>query len=207
MPHAQGRCPPGIKHSKAIKSKLDISPLSSYNCAMRSGLFTTLFTLLMLLFIHMAGGETIAGKCIAVADGDTATVQTADGKKLIIRFNGIDAPEKDQAYVQESKEKLTRLILGKQVRVKVEGTDHYKRTLGQVYQGKKRINKTMVAAGCAWHYDHYAPDDKELAAAQRKARGARIGLWKEHQPTPPWQWRRERRQENKKNKSSSFWPF
>lgn len=94
---------------------------------------TTLSYLIMsfMLLIQAAGGEVVQGKCIAVADGDTATVQTNDGKRIIVRFQGIDAPENGQAYGQEAREKLTTLILGKRISLETQGIDNYKRTLGR----------------------------------------------------------------------------
>ncbi len=146
------------------------------------------------IFIFSADAETFTGKCIAVSDGDTATVQTKEGERIIVRFQGIDAPENDQEYGRESREKLTALILGKKVRVTVIGKDHYKRTLGHVYLGKRRICTEMVAGGYAWHYERYAPDDTELAKAQCQARAARNGLWKNNVPLPPWEWRKAKRE-------------
>lgn len=156
-------------------------------------LFLLLLLFLPLLFILSAGAETLTGKCIAVSDGDTATIQTREGERIIVRFQGIDAPEKGQEYGQESREKLTALILGKRVRVAVIGKDRYKRTLGHVYLGKRRICTEMVAGGYAWHYEYFAPDDTELAKAQRQARAARSGLWQSKAPLPPWEWRKAKR--------------
>lgn len=85
------------------------------------------------------------------------------------------------------------------------GQDHYKRVLGQVYVGKRRINKEMVAAGCAWHSDYFAPDDTELAAAQRKAQAERKGLWQEGSPLPPWKWRKLKRTQGKSYGSGTYW--
>ena len=153
-----------------------------------------LFLLLAITFVLGAEAKSISGICVGVTDGDTATVQTVDEDKITVRFQGIDAPESSQKYGQESKEKLSSLILGKKVRVVVIGKDHYKRTLGHVYVGKLHINAEMVRSGLAWHYVQYAPDDTELARAQRKARAARNGLWKDRNPLPPWQWRKAKRE-------------
>jgi endonuclease YncB( thermonuclease family) len=47
-----------------------------------------------------------------------------------------------------------------------------------------------VQDGWAWWYERYAPDDHQLAAAQRDAKAARRGLWQDKNPIPPWEWRR-----------------
>ncbi len=46
----------------------------------------------------------------------------------------------------------------------------------------------MVADGLAWHFTRYS-DDKRLAAAEREARAARVGLWADEAPVAPWDWR------------------
>lgn len=38
--------------------------------------------------------------------------------------------------------------------------------------------------------------DRELmtySAAEESARAGRVGLWTEHEPVPPWEWRKARR--------------
>ncbi|MDH4040145.1 MAG: thermonuclease family protein, partial [Gammaproteobacteria bacterium] len=55
------------------------------------------------------------------------------------------------------------------------------------------INLAMVAAGHAWWYRYYAPDEHLLEAAEDKARAERLGLWAEPNPVPPWEWRRQQK--------------
>ena len=37
---------------------------------------------------------------------------------------------------------------------------------------------------------HYAPADRELARLESEARAARLGLWSQPNPVPPWEWRK-----------------
>lgn len=83
-----------------------------------------------------AFAEVLQGRCVAVADGDTATIVFEGGKKESVRFWGIDAPESYQAFGQEGKQKLASLIKGKAVRVEFSSRDHHKRILGHVYCGE-----------------------------------------------------------------------
>ena len=53
---------------------------------------------------------TIKGKVVAVADGDTITVLDATNTKHKIRLQGIDAPEKAQAFGQKSKQSLHQMV-------------------------------------------------------------------------------------------------
>lgn len=42
--------------------------------------------------------DTLLGKVVAVADGDTITVVDENGVMQSVRLAGIDAPEKDQPF-------------------------------------------------------------------------------------------------------------
>ena len=170
----------------------------------------------------LAATTTLSGKVIKVYDGDTLTLQTDDGKEHSIRFEHIDAPEINpkQDYGKESRDALRALVLNKNVTVKVSGQDQYNRNLGVVYLGKgggwtinkygqwmkipsllKRkinINLEMAVKGYAWHYKDYS-NEQQYSTAETQARLAKIGLWAANNPTAPWVFR----QQNKQQVSSS----
>lgn len=138
--------------------------------------------------------ETIEGKVVSIADGDTVTVLTSSNQQYKIRLNGIDAPEKAQPYGQASKQNLSALIGQKTVTVDWSKLDRYGRTIGKVTFAGKDINLEQIKAGMAWHYKKYQndqlPDDRvKYADAEDSARSARIGLWQDSNPVPPWEWR------------------
>lgn len=133
--------------------------------------------------------ETLKGEVVAVADGDTLTIQTKTGQREKVRLYGIDAPERDQAYGEESFRLLHLLLFHKKVTIQTEDRDDYNRVLGVVFHKGTNINIEMVKRGAAWHYKHYAPDSTELAEAETAARKAKLGLWKTGNPTAPWDFR------------------
>jgi endonuclease YncB( thermonuclease family) len=57
-----------------------------------------------------------------------------------------------------------------------------------VFVGRTNVNLELVRRGLAWHYTRYS-SDRQLAAAERSARAARLGLWADAHPIPPWDWR------------------
>ncbi len=134
-----------------------------------------------------AGDEVI---CHYVQDGDTFKLPD---NKTRVRLWGIDAPEKGQAYADESRARLKELCEGKAVRLEIKDTDQYGRKVAIVWIGKKNINLQMVKEGMAWHYAHYAPDAADLAAAEKAARKARKGLWKDKNPINPYEFRKQSR--------------
>ncbi len=85
-----------------------------------------------LLAFHVSA-ETISGRVVSVADGDTLTVLTDDHQQFKIRLAGIDAPEKAQAFGQVSKHQLSSLCFNKQAEVKVVATDKYHRTVAMCF--------------------------------------------------------------------------
>lgn len=129
----------------------------------------------------------IKGQVVAITDGDTIKV-LRDQKQYKIRLNGIDAPEKTQAYGQKSKAYLSGLVFGKSVTVVVRDTDRYGRYVGDVMIEGKSANAAMVAAGFAWFYAAYSKDEG-LASLEREAKAKKLGLWADSSPTPPWKYR------------------
>lgn len=136
----------------------------------------------------------------SVEGRDTITILTAEKKQVQIRFNGIDAPERGQPFGTKSKEILSHLIGELTVRVETHGEDRYGRTIGDVFvrtpnsaasDPDAKLNFMMVANEYAWHYVRYAPDNEELADAEKHARELKLGLWADASPVAPWDWRKQ----------------
>ena len=149
---------------------------------------------ILFLAIGQARADSLTGKVVAVADGDTITVLTAEKKQERIRFQGIDAPERAQAFGNVSKENLASLVFGKQVVVEYAKRDKYGRIVGKVLVEGQDINLEQLKAGLAWFYKYYenelsAADRKSYAEAETAARAAKRGLWKDTNPQPPWDFR------------------
>lgn len=138
--------------------------------------------------------ETLKGKVVFVADGDTLTMQVGKNKREKVRLLGIDAPEHDQAYGAESGKLLAQLVKDKVVTVRFDKRDDYGRILGMVSLNDLDINLEMVKRGAAWHYAFFFPDAKHLAQAEKAARKAHAGLWKASNPIAPWDFRRAAKQ-------------
>jgi endonuclease YncB( thermonuclease family) len=148
--------------------------------------FITLILLITLTTALLA--DELRGKVVSIADGDTITVLDADKKQHKVRLNGIDAPEKKQAFGAKSKARLGELVAGKDVVVDWTEKDTYGRTLGKVVQGGVDINLQMVKEGLAWHYRKYSKS-VELARAEAEAKAGKKGLWADPNPVPPWDFR------------------
>lgn len=84
--------------------------------------------------------ETLQGKVVHVADGDTITILDSSQQQIKIRLTGIDPPEKAQAFGQRSKEHLAALVLQKNVAVETTKQDKYGRRVGQVHVDQTDVN-------------------------------------------------------------------
>ncbi|GAB6036802.1 thermonuclease family protein [Fundidesulfovibrio butyratiphilus] len=130
-----------------------------------------------------------AGAVQRVHDGDTLLV---DGVK--VRLYGIDAPELAQPGGEASRDHLRALVRGGRVKVVFMDKDAYGRVVGRVFlPDGSDVCAEMVRTGHAWVYRKYCRDCRDLLAAEALARWRGIGLWSEKAPTPPWQWRRQKR--------------
>lgn len=139
---------------------------------------------------HVVIAGELRGKVVNVTDGDTITVLDAEQAQHKIRLQGIDAPEKKQAFGSRSKELLTEKVAGHEVVIEWKEKDRYGRILGEVMLGRRHINLEMVQEGMAWHYVRYSKS-KELDRAEQEARHAGRGLWADKDPVPPWEFRKE----------------
>src|SRR6267154_2750035 len=146
------------------------------------------------------GSQTITGRVVRIADGDTVTVLDATNTQHRIRLQGIDAPESHQAFGTQSKKSLCDMIFDKEVTVLYDKTDQYGRLVGKILLNGKDVNLEQVKGGMAWHYKEYereqSPEDRELyARAEDEARSARRGLWVDASPTEPGEFRRNEKRE------------
>jgi endonuclease YncB( thermonuclease family) len=141
-----------------------------------------------------ARAAEITGRVVGVSDGDTITLLDASRQQHKIRLSGIDAPEKAQPYGQRSKEHLSRLIFNRQVSAECGKTDKYRRQVCKVSLDGADINLEQIGAGMGWWYRQYAREQAEAdrttyEKAEQDAQQARRGLWRDHDPIAPWEWR------------------
>jgi endonuclease YncB( thermonuclease family) len=145
-----------------------------------------------------ARAERWHGTVVGVADGDTLTLLDASKTQHRIRLDGIDAPERTQAYGQRSRQSLASLAHGRAAVADCPKTDRYGRAVCRVTVNGVDVGLEQVRRGLAWHYVRYAheqtPDARaEYSRAEQQARSDRSGLWSAPSPTPPWDYRRAAR--------------
>lgn len=143
----------------------------------------------------------IDGTVVRVFDGDTIEIKDAADDLHRIRLEGIDAPERGQAYSARSRQALADLVFSKRVTAVTSGLDNYDRHLAHIYTGETWVNREMVRKGMAWHYKYFNKDSR-LANSEVYARANRLGLWADPSPVPPWVFRQKQAKEKTRGNSS-----
>lgn len=165
-------------------------------CAVGAGRWVCGVFCATLLFSFPVHSESISGRVVSIADGDTLTVLDAGNRQWRIRLAEIDAPEvghgrgrPGQPFGVNSREALAGLCFRRAAVVTVLETDRYGRSVGRVVCDGQDVNLEQVRSGMAWAYRRYNRRS-EILAAEGEARGARRGLWRDAGAVAPWDWRR-----------------
>lgn len=153
---------------------------------------------------------TFQGMVTKVSDGDTFKIipdkemhgaKTNKKGEVSVRLYGVDAPETKkpqwaaQSYSEEAKDYISSLVEGKTVTCELKDIDRYQRAVCIVTAKGRNVNIEMIRAGYAWAYVQYLdrPHASEYIGLEEEARKARKGIWKESNPTPPWEFRKVHR--------------
>ena len=130
--------------------------------------------------------ELISG---ASEDSETYTVdRIVDGDTLVldngeyVRLLGVDAPEDDECFAEESTDHLESLVLGETVTLEADlendDRDAYDRLLRYVFVDGENINLQMVSEGYAQFYDSYPLTlDDEFEEAESSASDSGLAIW------------------------------
>ena len=153
--------------------------------------------------LRPGSGQEFSAKVIAVLDGDTVLIRR-ESRLVKIRLAEIDAPEvghaemggqppnsqNAQTFGETSKQSLSGMVLGKQVKVISQAVDKYGRLVAHLSLNGLDVNAEQIRRGMAWEYSNYH-SNKALIALQDEAKKAPRGLWAQRNPTPPWEWRKQ----------------
>jgi endonuclease YncB( thermonuclease family) len=183
--------------------------VSSVSLCLRGAAFVFIFFMIVADICH---ARTVNGLVRTVYDGDTLLLLTRNQSKLKVRLYGIDAPETKkpetpgQPYGSNAKRTLMYKIVGRQVQADVIDVDQYQRAVAVIRYEGRDINREMVAEGMAWAYRNYLKGvyASEYIGAEQGARSRRIGLWRDSNPQPPWEFRQAHKGK-RKGKHHDWW--
>lgn len=116
----------------------------------------TIFLSIFVIFPLLLSAQILKGKAVKITDGDTFTLLVDGHEQVRIRIDGIDAPEKGQAFGNRAKEYLSGMIWGEELTVYVTKTDRYGRSIGKVSTPSVvDVGLQMIKGGYAWQYRDY----------------------------------------------------
>lgn len=121
-------------------------------------------------------------KVIDVMDGATVIVETQSKTKFVVKCQAITVPRHTEPYADDSKQRLSNLVLGQMVAVEYTERNENGDLLGIVFSNGKDICLDQVSAGFAW-VDSQAPSNLETtrrelyAGSEKHARISGIGVW------------------------------
>lgn len=129
-------------------------------------------------------------KVSSVAAGDLIAVLLDENSLISVRLAEVDSPESRQPFFQQAVNFTEELAKGKTVTVLVKGVDRHQRVIGEVVLPDGRnLNQELVKWGYAWHYNVAFTPSKILADLEYQAWKAKLGLWVDVDPVPPWKFR------------------
>jgi endonuclease YncB( thermonuclease family) len=143
----------------------------------------------LLLSSMVLRAEVISGKVVAVIDGNTLEVFTAENETYKILLYGIDSPELGQEFGERAKMFLEKLVLNKSVNAEIQGKDRWGNRLAVVLIDGKDPREELLQEGLAWTAERNPIETFESIKEKAKQKGK--GLWKDQEPTPPWIYRRQ----------------
>jgi endonuclease YncB( thermonuclease family) len=126
-----------------------------------------------------------------IIDGRTIIIQDKPNSRLTVQLQGIEVPDEKQPLSAVVKEHLGKMLLGKTVRVKMNGF-----TIGKVTVGDVDASGQMLRDGAAW-YDlpqkssHTQTDSENYLLLENAAKTEKRGVWGVEGLKPSWEFRAE----------------
>ena len=132
----------------------------------------------------------IAGKVENVVDGNTIQFLSTDNESFKFILSGIDCPELNQEFGNEAKEFLENLLKGKMVILIIGSKDRFGNQVGSLKLSEGQDPRIdLLKKGLAWTQEKNP--NREFENIKDDAKGKRIGLWSQVNPTAPWTYRRQ----------------
>ena len=184
------------------ESSASIAPCSALRSSQRSSLLSNrlIGLLLSLPFTLLLSSEPAHAqwRVDRVFDGDSLRLIDKNGQRLAVRLAGIDAPEKNQAYADRSRQNLILLMANCKPELSVQKIDRYGRSVSQLFCGERDLALAQLERGYAWHFTRYAKEQpfelrRTYREAQQRAQAAGLGLWRDDNPIEPWIYRDQQR--------------
>lgn len=122
-------------------------------------------------------GVAFDANIVSIVDGDTVDVLLAgQRRRLRIRLEGIDAPERGEPFSANATRSTRVLLFGRRARIEGRDVDRYGRLVARISVQGNDASLELIKVGLACHYTQFS-FDALLARAEAEARSAGRGFW------------------------------
>jgi endonuclease YncB( thermonuclease family) len=140
-------------------------------------LLTALFASAVSAQVRDLVGVAFDAHVVSIVDGDTVdVVLEGQTRRVRIRLEGIDAPERGEPFSTAAARSARVLLFDQRARVEGRDVDRYGRLVARISARGTDASVELITAGLACHYTQYSSDAR-LASAEAEARRAGRGLW------------------------------
>jgi endonuclease YncB( thermonuclease family) len=159
------------------------------------------FLILLLSMISTAPAQQrMPGTVAELIDGKTVVLALPTGR-VTVELRGIDVPEEGQPLYQTVRDHLQKLVVGKQVSLRLGGFVG-PRMVGELHVNGVDVGEQMLRDGAAWHLPlQTSGQDPTLfavyEAASQLAKQEKRGVWSVEGLKPTWQIRAENEEREK----------
>lgn len=126
----------------------------------------------------------LSGRVVQVIDGNTIKVVLKDKKRKLITLAAIDTPKLGQTGGDDARNRLSELVLNKEVEIWIEPKlEKHSKLPGVVYVQARSINLELIESGAARYKQpaSYTMSNYQACLyriAEGEARAAMRGLWR-----------------------------
>lgn len=136
-------------------------------------------SLLLSLFAHTVGAETIYGRPSSIISGDKLVLTTEDNKHLEVQLLGIEVPALTTRMGRAARKRLSTLVAGRPVTVEYRIRNRWGHPLGKVWLGETDINLRLIQEGLAIHKSDFQTlkDNGLYSQTMQNAKQHGFGIW------------------------------
>jgi micrococcal nuclease len=150
--------------------------------------FLMLLCLALSAVVPATADADYTAKVEAVHEGDRLTVYH-NGRRDTIVLKGIDCPELKQPYGKKARQVTAAFVGNRDIIVRAVQRDRQGRVTAEVIlQDGRNVAYELVKEGLAWSRGGWA-EGRSFNDEEELARAARVGLWADPNPVPPWKWK------------------
>ncbi len=147
---------------------------------------------MLCLTLLLAGPATawadFVARVLMVHEGDRLTIYH-QGRKDMVYLRNVDCPEPKQPYGKQAKHATAAYVANRDVVIRDLKRDRQGRMTADILLSDGRqIAHELIKEGLAWVQPEGA-GKQALKDMEELAKAARIGLWSEPNPIPPWKWK------------------